>query len=214
MNDKPILSKKYNIPKEMFSDAFRNFQKKYSYPKNIIMTAAFAFIAISYIISLIRDPENSICMLIITVCIFLIAGIWINMLVIRKNLMNAVEGIQNDIYIAELFENGITISTFDMPDENTEEKKDDGQPDKPDSSDEDDFFAEKESESVNIGGLKTVIDFSKENVTVLEKKDYFIIYLVKKTFYVLPKDKFTSDELVILRKSFEKTKFISDNKNS
>ncbi len=209
MNDKPILSKEYSIPKEMFADAFRDFQKKYSYPKNIIMTAAFAFIAISYIISLIRDPENSICMLIITVCIFLIAGIWINMLVIRKNLMNAVEGIQNDIYIAELFENSITISTSDMPEQ---DNKDDVKSDQSDN--EEDFFEEKESESVNDGIVKTVIEFSKDNVHVLEKKYYFIIYLVKKNFYILPKEKFTSDEMSILRKSFEKTKFISDNKNS
>lgn len=212
MNDKPILSKEYKIPKEMFSDAFRDFQKKYSYPKNIIMSAAFAFIAIAYIISLIRNPENSICMLIITVCIFLIAGIWINMLVIRKNLMNAVEGIQNDIYIAELFENSITISMSDMPELNNEDNKKDEQSDK--SDEEDDFFEEKESDCLNEGPAKTIIDFSKENVTVLEKKYYFIIYLVKKTFYVLPKENFTSDEMVILRKSFEKTKFISDNKNS
>lgn len=212
MNDKPILSKEYNIPKEMFADAFRDFQKKYSYPKNFIMTAVYAFIAISYIISLIRDPQNSICMMIITVCIFLIAGTWINMLVIRKNIMNAVEGIQNDIYIAELFENSITISTSDMPEQDNKEKKDDVKSDQSDK--EEDFFEEKESESVNDGIVKTVIDFSKHNIHVLEKKDYFIIYLVKKNFYVLPKDKFTSDEMAILRKSFEKTKFISDNKNS
>lgn len=212
MNDKPVLSKEYNIPKEMFADAFRDFQKKYSYPKNIIMTAIFLIIAVMYTVSLVRDPSNTVCMMIIVVCIFLTAGIWMNMLVIRKNLMTAVEGIENDIYMAELYESSIAISTSDDPEAEVKESKTEDQEKVPDESEEDDFFAETEEAVLADDPSRTVIDFVNDDVDVLEKKDYFIVYLVKRTFYVIPKQAYTEDELAVLRKSFEKTKFISDNK--
>ena len=58
MNDKPILTKEYNIPLEMFANAFKDFQKKFVYPKNIAMTVVGGLIAIAYIYSLIQDPST------------------------------------------------------------------------------------------------------------------------------------------------------------
>lgn len=203
MNDKQSVSKEYNIPKEMFGDAFRDFQKKYSYPKNIIMTAVFLIIAAMYTVSLVRDPSNSVCMMIIIVCLFLSAGIWINTLVIRKNLMSAVEGIENDIYKADVYEDRVVISTSDMPDENEKESVES-------EKSEDDFFAEKEAGGSQNGPAETVISFVNDSVEILEKKDYFIVYLVKRNFYVIPKQIYTDDELEILRKNFGKAKLISD----
>jgi len=173
MDEKTLLSKEYSITLQMFGDAFKDFQKKFAYPKNILMTLAFGFIGASYIPPLIKDPSNSICVMIIIVCVFLIAGIWLNTLMIRKNLMNSIEGIQGDKYIACLFENGMSISTVEISSEskeNTDEAlTEDAVPEK---DEEDDFFADKEEENVPAGTVKTVIDFVNDDVKILEKKDY------------------------------------------
>lgn len=211
MNQKPLFSKEYNISMEMFGNAFRDFQKKFSYPKNILMTCAFGIIGISYIPSFIKDPGNTVCVLIIIVCAFMAAGIWLNTAMIRKNLMRSIEGIQGDKYIVEIFENTMNISTLEFSD--TEQQTEEGgvSEESRDKSDEDDFFAEPEEISP-AGIAKTVIDFVNDDVKILEKKDYYIIYLVKRMFYVVPKNIFSADETKLLTDNFRKAKFIEERK--
>lgn len=209
MNEKPLFSKEYSISLEMFRNAFTDFQKKFAYPKNILMTCAFALIGISYIPPFIRDPGNTVCVMIIIICAFLTAGIWLNTFMIRKNLMNSIEGIQGDRYSVEVYESSISICTKEFSSgetdnsenpEGTGEKKDDA---------EEDFFAEPE-ETAPAGVVKTVIDFVNDDVKILEKKDYYIIYLVKRMFYVVPKNIFSADETKLLTESFKKAKFIEE----
>ena len=205
MNQKPLFSKEYNISMEMFGNAFRDF------PKNILMTCAFGIIGISYIPSFIKDPGNTVCVLIIIVCTFMVAGIWLNTAMIRKNLMRSIEGIQGDKYIVEIYENTMNISTLEFSD--TEELIEESvvSEDIKDKSDEDDFFAEPEQISP-AGIVKTVIDFVNDDVKILEKKDYYIIYLVKRMFYVVPKNIFSADETKLLTDNFRKAKFIEERK--
>ena len=69
MNEKPLVSKDYSISLEMFGNAFKDFQKKFTYPKNILMTCAFSLIGLSYIPYLFKDPGNSTCILIVNMII-------------------------------------------------------------------------------------------------------------------------------------------------
>ena len=50
----------YTITVNEYEAAFREFQKKYVYPKNYIMTAGFAIILVVYIWQLIKDPSYQI----------------------------------------------------------------------------------------------------------------------------------------------------------
>ncbi|MCQ2464295.1 MAG: YcxB family protein [Oscillospiraceae bacterium] len=218
MKEKPLVSKEYSISMEMFGNAFLDFQKKFTYPKNILMTCAFSLIGISYIPPLIRDPGSSVCILIIVVCIFLTAGIWLNSAMIRKNLMNSIEGIQGDRYSVQIHEDGISISTTEFGEAAgedkepvSEEKTPENSEEKAESTEEEDFFAETET-LTPAGVVKTVIDFTEDNVKILEKKDYFIIYLVKRMFYVVPKNIFSEDELKVVTESFKKAKFTEERK--
>ena len=79
------------------------------------------------------------------------------------------------------------------------------------STEDEDFFAETETDAP-AGTVKTVIDFGLDNVKILEKQDYYIIYLVKRMFYVLPKNIFDEDEKKIITESFRKAKFIEERK--
>lgn len=204
MNDKPILTKEYNIPLEMFANAFKDFQKKFVYPKNIVMTVVGGLIAIAYIYSLIQDPSNSVCIMIIIGCAFLISMTWLKPLMVRKNLLNSIDGIQEDRYIFELFDTKVGISTFDSPDaradisESQEVKEE---------TEEDDFFKEIDEEEEIP---KTIINFNMGGVKVLEKKDYFIIYIVRHMFYIVPKEHFSDEERAMLIKCFKNAQFIPE----
>ena len=190
MNDKPI-------PLEMFANAFKDFQKKFVYPKNIAMTVVGGLIAIAYIYSLIQDPSNSVCIMIIIGCAFLISMTWLKPLMVRKNLLNSIDGIQEDRYIFELFDTKVGISTFDSPETQQAEEE----------TEEDDFFKEinKEEEIP-----KTIINFNMGGVKVLEKKDYFIIYIVRHMFYIVPKEHFSDEEREMLIKCFKNAQFIPE----
>jgi len=218
MKEKPLVSKEYSISMEMFGNAFADFQKKFTYPKNILMTCAFSLIGITYIPPFIRDPGNSVCVMILIICIFLIAGIWANTFMIRKNLLRSVEGIQGDRYSVEIYEDGMSIRTTEFsdnfPDEAESAEETTGSEEKTEnteSTEEDDFFAETEAVTP-AGVVKTVIDFAEDNVRILEKKDYYIIYLVKRMFYVLPKNIFSEDEIKTVTESFKKAKFTEERK--
>lgn len=206
MNEKPLFSKEYSISLEMFGNAFTDFQKKFAYPKNILMTCAFTLIGIAYIPPFIRDPGNTVCVMIIIICAFLTAGIWLNTFMIRKNLMKSIEGIQGDLYSVEVYESSISICTREFSTGETGESEETNEEK---AGAEDDFFAEPE-ETAPAGVVKTVIDFVNDDVKILEKKDYYIIYLVKRMFYVVPKNIFSADETKLLTESFKKAKFIEE----
>ena len=129
--------------------------------------------------------------------------------------MNSIEGIQGDRYSVDIFESSMSIFTKEFAGE--KEKAEEPEDEKPvsdeknESTEDDDFFAETET-VVPAGTVKTVIDFSLDNVKILEKQDYYIIYLVKRMFYVLPKNIFDEDEKKIITESFRKAKFIEERK--
>jgi hypothetical protein len=56
----------------------------------------------------------------------------------------------------------------------------------------------------NTQGVKTVIDFTKDDVKLLDRRYYFIAYVVKSTFCIIPKKVFDVSEETALAKLFQK----------
>lgn len=214
MKEKPLLSREYSISKNMFGDAFKDFQRKFAYPKNFIMTGVFAVIAFIYVLALIKNPENSTCAMLIFICVCLICAMWLNVLNSRRKLMLAIDGIDEDIYSFELFEDKVIIGTrdSDVKKENKEDQSDENSEtaveEEKEKTEEDDFFAPVE-EVKNDEIPKTVINFSDSDIRVLEKKNYFIIYILKHMFYVVPKEAFSDEEKGKMKECFMKTNFCS-----
>ncbi len=212
MKEKPVLSREYSISKNMFGDAFKDFQRKFAYPKNFVMTGVFAVIAVIYVIALIKNPENSTCAMLIFICICLIFGMWLNVLNARRKLMTAIDGIDEDIYSFELYEDKVIIGTRDSDikkesdDGDSAENPDNIVSDSNNNTDEDDFFAPVD-EVKNDEIPKTVINFSDSDIRVLEKKNFFIIYILKHMFYVVPKNAFNDEETGKMKECFMKTKY-------
>lgn len=212
----PILQRSYHIPLELFKKAFIAFQKKYIYPRNWLLTAVVAAVAFVYLDSVTQNPSNYMAYLLLAVCVAMIVILWFNPKKVRKNLFASLAELENDTYHVRFYEDGMTIATEENPlptvetetetdiietavaEQNTkteaaaEEK----------TSDQTEFqpvSVEENAEDVEIQPIEpTVISFHK-NVKVLEYQEYFMVYLVKQMFYVIPKSEFTDDELIRLR---------------
>jgi len=188
----PLLSKQYGIPTSMYGTAFRVFQRKYVYPRNFIMTALFAGVGIYYICQAFGDMENMLYWLMTAVCLALIASLWYNPYKLRKNLIKSVENISDDIYRIEICNDDMTIEMIMPEAENVVSDADE------DTSVDTEFFSEPEK-----APEKTVINFDSRTA-VIEKQDFFLVYILKSVFYVIPKSAFDSSEISFMREHFEK----------
>ncbi len=212
-----MLERSYHIRMELFKKAFIAFQKRFVYPRNWLLTAILAAVALVYLDSVTQNPSNYLAMFLLVACIAMIAVLWFNPRKIRRNLFDSLQELENDIYHVCFYENSMTISTEDMPVLTDAKEKNDV------STLEDDIYAAenpKDEEAAENGedlnGFQplfegeappvpqhdviepTVIRFHK-NVKVIEYSEYFMVYLVKQMFYVIPKEAFTEDELIRLR---------------
>lgn len=100
---------KYSIHLDEYDSAFLSFQKKYVYPKNIIMSAAFVIIAALYGQQLYMDPTDTLRWFLFIMCFLLIGGMWFNTRKVRKKLMKSIKEIKDDTYTTKLYDTGISI---------------------------------------------------------------------------------------------------------
>jgi hypothetical protein len=184
--EESLLKKEYNISLSMFENAFKDFQKNFVYKKNIIMTIIFLILIANYTYSIIKVPDNNISYFLAAICIFLLIGVWFTPYQTRKKLIKAIKEIEKDNYVFELYENKLAIGTIFEIEDDLEKKEN-----------FDTSFLEND---VNID--KTIINLKIDNVKIIEKKEYFIIYLIKNMFYVLPKENFSSDEINLIKENF------------
>ena len=205
----PLLTRSYHIPLAMFDDAFRAFQKKYVYPMNILFTVILLAIAGVYVHAAVKDNTQTMAYLLIVICIALILVRWYRVFKLRRAVHDALKEIESDTYELKVYEEGLVIRTedaqkADSPAEETpspapspasestqnEEKTENGfHPVFPESP------AEKEPVPA------TEIPFGSA-VKIHEYADYFMVYLVKQNFYVIPKKDFSGDEIAELKKIF------------
>lgn len=211
----PILQKSYHIQLELFQKAFVDFQKRFVYRRNWLLTAVFGIISLVYLHSIMKDSSNHLAMLLLAACIAMITVLWVNPRKVRRTLFASMAELENDIYNVRFFEDGMTIMTedavppaeaetlFDAEDERIELQ--------PDTDAEDNtartngfhpLFDGDTQESITDHAIEPTEIRFQGNVTVYEYSEYFMVYLVKKMFYVVPKEAFTEDEMIRLRLIF------------
>ena len=211
MSEKPALQRTYHIPLPMFQEAFRNFQKKYVFPKNIVITVILAAIAGVYIQAAVKDNTQTMAYLLIVVCIAMILILWYRPLKMRRSLAEALKEIESDTYELTLYSEKLTIRTEDAPQPEEETDVPENQKTDPASETEtapdgqgDGFqqlFDEKPADAAEpIPATEIYFD---GNVKFLEYTEFFMVYLVKQNFYVIPKKDFSEDEISKLRAAFK-----------
>lgn len=207
-NREPQIQRSYHIPLSLFQKAFITFQKKFVFPKNWILSAILAAVAVIYVDAAIKDPSNYLSYLLIVICIAMICVLWYNPRKLRRSLFESMKELEQDVYHLCVYEDGLTIATEDQPDsavegkdQSEEESVEWNEENIPSESDQNGFrqlFDEENQPNAPVGIEPTVIPFEK-GVKILEYADFFMVYLVKRMFYVIPKSEFSEDEQIRLR---------------
>ena len=185
-----MLTKQYHIPYEMFRNAFIAFQKQYVYPRSYVLMAVFLLIAGVYGYCVVEGTEQQrpIYCMIVMFCLVLAAFQWFNPRKIRRNLMEAIRGLEEDLYEFRLYPEYLEIGTI-LPEEELSQEQQEA----------DDLFDDTPQE--NFSGTRI---YYSNALKVTEYSEFFIIYMKKSNFYVLPKKEFSEQETELLRTEFSK----------
>lgn len=203
-SEKPLIERRYHIPLAMFQEAFRSFQKKYVYPRNIVLTVVLAAVAGVYVKAVVDDPSQKLAYLLVVACVAMILITWYNTFKLRRSVTEALREVENDTYEMKLFSDRMTILAKDPEggDYVIEERRL-TEPEAPAAEAGEDgngfqqIFPEKPAEDAEL--LEpTEIRFGKQ-VKLHEYDSYFMVYLVRQNFYLLPKQAFTAEEQTLIR---------------
>lgn len=174
-----ILSKQYTVTRELYEKGFIAFQKKFVYPKNIILSAAYAAFAAFNIFYFVKDGSLP---RIIFAAVFagIAVSLWTGSKSVRRKFLDAISSCAGlDIYKIDVFDDKILIST--LPDTSQDTPGDD-----------DDFFSSpSDSQPIEPSELRLDNSYLK----AVEKEDFIMLYLVRSVFFIVPKNAFSSDEL-------------------
>lgn len=199
----PVIRRSYHIPLTMFDDAFVNFQKKYVFPANILLTAVLLAIAGVYIHAAVRQPDNTLVYLLIVACFAIVLVRWYKTFKLRRAVHNALKEVESDTYELSVYEDGLVIHTEEAKQEETEESAEsEAAPEEEASADGNGFQQIFPEEPLRNDPVEdTEITFGP-GVKIHDFPDYFMVYIIKRNFYVIPKKDFSADETETLRKLF------------
>ena len=214
----PKLTRSYHIPLAMFDDAFRAFQKKYVYPMNIVITVILLAIAGVYVHAAVKDNTQTLAYLLIVICIALILVRWYRVFKLRRAVHEALKEIESDTYEVSIYDEGLVIRTEEAPEVSEADvpAQEDSPAEEPPSpapspaaetaqnseKPENGFhqlFPEAPAEKEPVPA--TEIPFGS-GVKIHEFDAYFMVYIVKQNFYVIPKKDFSGDEIAEMKKIF------------
>lgn len=206
MEEKYTLEKEYAVSPDIFDKAYKSYQKKFVYLKSYIFMGIFLLLAADFIWAAAKNPGNTLVYLLIVVCIALAFREWHNPRFIRRRLYETVRDMGKVVYKIGVGDGFIDISTVDDGTSGDDEDGEDGDSGKnaeeasaekaEDTEENDDISPEAEELMPEKSRLNT-----KENYSLLEYDEYFLLMQGKEVFYILPKAGFSEDELEIIRKT-------------
>ncbi|MBQ9078923.1 MAG: YcxB family protein [Ruminococcus sp.] len=206
MEENYTLEKEYAVSPDIFDKAYKSYQKKFVYLKIYIFMGIFLLLAADFIWAAAKNPGNTLVYLLIVVCIALAFREWHNPRFIRRRLYETVRDMGKVVYKIGVGDGFIDISTVDDGTSGDDEDGEDGDSGKnaeeasaenaEDTEENDDISPEAEELMPEKSRLNT-----KENYSLLEYDEYFLLMQGKEVFYILPKAGFSEDELEIIRKT-------------
>ena len=188
MEDEALVKKRYSIPYELFGEAFTVFQKKFVFPRNRIMSVLLLIFAAGNVLNIMYGNGETIGYVLVLVCIALAFINWYNPRKLKRNLMESVKGIENDVYTLTIYPERIVIGTVLEP-ENEKEPEE---------------YEEVFGEIPIKEDIADTEIYLNKNVKVIERKNFFMIYIKKSMFYVVPKETLTQEEIEIMNLHFQK----------
>ena len=188
MEDEALVKKRYSIPYELFGEAFTVFQKKFVFPRNRIMSVLLLILAAGNVLNIMYGKGETIGYVLVLVCIALAFINWYNPRKLKRNLMESVKEIENDVYTLTIYPERIVIGTVLEPEKEKEPEE----------------YEEVFGEIPVKEDIADTEIYLNKNVKVIERKNFFMIYIKKSMFYVVPKEPLTQEEIEIMNLHFQK----------
>lgn len=188
MEDEALVKKRYSIPYELFGEAFTVFQKKFVFSRNRIMSVLLLILAAGNVLNIMYGKGETIGYVLVLVCIALAFINWYNPRKLKRNLMESVKGIENDVYTLTIYPERIVIGTVLEPEKEKEPEE----------------YEEVFGEIPVKEDIADTEIYLNKNVKVIERKNFFMIYIKKSMFYVVPKEPLTQEEIEIMNLHFQK----------
>ena len=177
-----IEPKRYSISYGMFDNAYTVFQKKYVYPRAYIMCGVLLALAIANIVNTVINNANSMMSyLLVAACLALAAINIYNPRKVKRNLMQSISGIENDVYTLEVHPDKLVIGTVLDPVEQRDSE--------PEEYEE--VFGDTGEDNEEIQKSEVYIN---SQLRVTERAEFFMVYIKKSMFYVIPKHALTDEE--------------------
>lgn len=194
------LEKEYTVKPELFSEAYKAYQKKFVMKKSYIFMALFLILAADFVYAAVKAPDNRLVYLLIVVCLAFAFREWHNPRFVRRRLTDTVRDLGEPLYSIGVAEDFIEISTIKEPEYESEvtdisENAESEENEAPDLTDI--------PEELNPLPEKTRIDIN-EDYQPLEYDDFFLLMQGKQMFYIIPKEGFTEPEIEIIRNTGKK----------
>ena len=126
---------------------------------------------------------------------------WYNTFKIRRSLNEALREIENDTYEMKLWSDRMAILAKDPEggDYVVSEQKPEQPAEDADGNGFQQLFPEKEAEAEKIPPTEIPLD---GKIRLYEQESYFMVYIIRQNFYVIPKKDFSEDEITEMRKLF------------
>ena len=152
------------------------------------MSVLLLIFAAGNVLNIMYGNGETIGYVLVLVCIALAFINWYNPRKLKRNLMESVKGIENDVYTLTIYPERIVIGTVLEP-ENEKEPEE---------------YEEVFGEIPIKEDIADTEIYLNKNVKVIERKNFFMIYIKKSMFYVVPKETLTQEEIEIMNLHFQK----------
>lgn len=180
--EQPVIeSKRYSIPYEMFEKAYTVFQKKYVYPRNIVLCVILLLVAIGNIVNIVLGNSGTLGYVLVMACLALASINLYNPRKIKKRLMEQIKGIENDVYTLDVLNDKLVVGTVLDPME-----QQDSEPEE---------YEEVFGDAEKLEEIEKSEIYVNTSLRVTERADFFMVYIKKSMFYVIPKSVFTDEEI-------------------
>lgn len=185
-----IIEKKYSIPYDLFGRAFNAFQKRFVYPRNNAMAVILLIAAALNVVSIVKGNGSALGYVLIMVCIALAFVNWYNPKKLKRNLMESIKGIEGDVYRLKLLPDKLVIGTVLEPESAEEKPKEE--------------YEEVFEDTPCPEEIADTDIYLTRDVYVMDKPEFFMVYLKRAMFYVIPKKDLSEEEIMIMQLHFQK----------
>ncbi len=180
----PKLNLSYKISKDVWMKGYDLYFNTFKKRSMILKASIFTVTSLLFIDQIVRDPANSTGWLCFIVCIAMVAMILMNSRIERKNMFKALDGIDGDTYIFDLFDDSFTVKTIV-------------------SESEENLEYDEEGNVVPLPEIQpSVCRFDDKGIRCIETSELFAIFSYRGCFFV-PKAELNEEEYQALKQALQ-----------